>query len=155
MTAEQFRPTFSTSQAKAEQKKAERQERYEEDGRGYVTDNSFGEASSVFPEVKPQPKERTVTRDLQPPPIDARMPCHLRDENWTPIKTRTPGGFEEERKLPAQPHDVGYYNDNQVTQIERQQFEVTPTKPGDLARSKRQPKTEVKPLTARQKKMKW
>ena len=57
MTAQQFRPTFSTSQAKAEQKKAEREERYQDEGRGYVADNAFGDASSVFPEVQPQPKE--------------------------------------------------------------------------------------------------
>ena len=83
------------------------------------------------------------------------MPCHLRDENWTPIKSRTPGGFPEEPKFPPQPHDLPYYNDKQVTQIERQEFEVTPTKPGDISRSKRQPKPDIKPLTPNQKKMKW
>ena len=119
MTAEQFRPTFSTSQAKADGKKQERLEKYDESGRGYVTDNSFGEASSVYPEVKPKPKERTAGRTLQPP-SEARLPCHLRDGDWKPIKTTTPGGFPEEPKLPTQPHDVGYYTDNQVTQIERQ-----------------------------------
>ena len=154
MSAEQFRPTFSTSQAKAEQKKAERDERFAEEGRGYVTDNSFGDASSVFPEIQPQPKERTASRTLQPP-SEARLPCHLRDGDWKPIKTTTPGGFPEEPKLPEQPHDVGYYNDNQVYQLEKPCYEVTPTKPGDIARSKRQPKPETKPPTPRQKKMKW